>query len=63
MFYTAQCHCSSLTRHGTILQAAADKVTGKHSHLTLLINTAGVLHIPGVLSPGLSFVTWSNHSL
>lgn len=39
-----------VTDEGSI-QAAADEVTGKHSHLTLLINTAGVLHIPGVLSP------------
>lgn len=33
------------------IQAAVHQVTSKHKYLTLLINTAGILHIPAVLSP------------
>lgn len=33
-------------------QAAAEDVAKKYEHLSLLINAAGILHIPGVLSPG-----------
>ena len=33
-------------------QAAAEQVANKHDQLTLLVNAAGILHIPGVLSPG-----------
>ena len=28
------------------------QVSSKHSYLTLLINAAGILHVPDVLSPG-----------
>lgn len=35
------------------VQDAVDEVSSKHDHLTLLLNTAGILHIPGELSPGL----------
>lgn len=33
------------------IAAAVDQVSSKHSYLTLLINAAGILHIPGKLSP------------
>jgi NAD(P)-dependent dehydrogenase (short-subunit alcohol dehydrogenase family) len=33
-------------------QAAAKAVSTQHGHLDLLVNVAGVLHIPGELSPG-----------
>lgn len=33
-------------------QAAAEETQAKHDHLNLLINAAGILHIPDVLSPG-----------
>ncbi|KAL3131154.1 hypothetical protein ABBQ38_000459 [Trebouxia sp. C0009 RCD-2024] len=33
------------------IAAAADQVSSKHSYLTLLINAAGLLHIPDTLSP------------
>lgn len=39
-----------VTCEGSI-QDAFDEVTSKHDHLTLLINAAGILHIPGELSP------------
>jgi NAD(P)-dependent dehydrogenase (short-subunit alcohol dehydrogenase family) len=31
---------------------AAEQVSGSHSHLDLLLNVAGILHIPGKMSPG-----------
>lgn len=34
------------------LQEAAKRVSTEHGHLDLLVNVAGLLHIPGKLSPG-----------
>ena len=34
------------------MQAAAKQVTDSHGHLNLLLNCAGILHVPGVMSPG-----------
>ena len=31
---------------------AASQVSANHSHLDLLLNVAGILHIPGKMSPG-----------
>ncbi len=31
---------------------AASQVLGSHRHLDLLLNVAGILHIPGKMSPG-----------
>eukprot|EP00208_Stichococcus_sp_RCC1054_P001456 CAMPEP_0206141840 /NCGR_PEP_ID=MMETSP1473-20131121/14362_1 /ASSEMBLY_ACC=CAM_ASM_001109 /TAXON_ID=1461547 /ORGANISM="Stichococcus sp, Strain RCC1054" /LENGTH=297 /DNA_ID=CAMNT_0053536565 /DNA_START=261 /DNA_END=1154 /DNA_ORIENTATION=+ len=33
------------------IQAAADEVSQRHKHLDLLLNVAGVLHVPGEFSP------------
>jgi NAD(P)-dependent dehydrogenase (short-subunit alcohol dehydrogenase family) len=33
---------------------AAKQVSEKHKHLDLLLNVAGILHIPGKMSPGQS---------
>ena len=47
--------CYSMWRgpYLSLIQAAADQVSSKHSYLTLLINAAGLLHIPDLLSPGM----------
>lgn len=34
------------------MQAAAKRVSTQHDHLDLLVNVAGVLHLPGELAPG-----------
>ena len=39
------------TNEGSIAEAAR-QVSGSHSHLDLLLNVAGILHIPGKMSPG-----------
>lgn len=31
---------------------AASQVSGTHKHLDLLLNVAGILHVPGKMSPG-----------
>ena len=33
---------------------AVSQVSGSHKHLDLLLNVAGILHIPGKMSPGWS---------
>lgn len=35
-------------------QAAANSVGEAHGHVDLVLNAAGILHIPGVMSPGAS---------
>ncbi|EIE27560.1 NAD(P)-binding protein [Coccomyxa subellipsoidea C-169] len=49
------------TNEASIARAAA-QVSAKHKHLDLLLNVAGILHIPGKMSPetALSRVTASN---
>ena len=44
------------------IQAAAAQVSEIHSHINLLLNVSGVLHIPGVMSPetALNRVTLEN---
>lgn len=39
------------TSEDSIARAAA-QVAERHSHLDLLLNVAGILHIPGKMSPG-----------
>ncbi len=39
------------TDEGSIAEAAS-QVSGSHRHLDLLLNVAGILHIPGKMSPG-----------
>src|SRR5690348_13470552 len=34
------------------IEAAAEQVAQRHDHLDLVINSAGLLHIPGVMTPG-----------
>ena len=34
------------------MQAAAKTVSQKFEHVHLLLNVAGILHVPGKLSPG-----------
>ncbi len=51
-------HCPTAHLHGpthavtALLQEAAKRVSTQHGHLDLLVNVAGVLHLPGELSPG-----------
>lgn len=51
-------HCPTAHLHGpphaatALLQEAAKRVSAQHGHLDLLVNVAGVLHLPGELSPG-----------
>ena len=33
-------------------QAAAERVSGEHGHLDLLVNVAGILHTTDGISPG-----------
>ena len=44
------------------IAAAADAVAALHSHLDVLLNVSGVLHVPGVMTPetALSRVTMDN---
>lgn len=44
------------------IHAAAEQVSEVHSHINLLLNVSGVLHIPGVMSPetALNRVTMEN---
>jgi NAD(P)-dependent dehydrogenase (short-subunit alcohol dehydrogenase family) len=44
------------------IQAAAEQVSGLYSHLDLLLNVSGVLHVPGVMSPetALNRITMEN---
>ena len=37
---------------GDYMQAAAKSVSEKFEHVHLLLNVAGILHVPGELSPG-----------
>jgi hypothetical protein len=44
-------------------QAAAKAVSTQHGHLDLLVNVAGLLHIPGELSPGARHTRWCERAL